>query len=193
MDYPQGFIFLKEKTKLESLSTLQAWFTADVEIYLQGQSPNSKVLDQKIKNLSEIHRFVWKKSDYQMQCIAFNHTMVSHAFLWAHNSDVLKVYWIDSKEHHLEVSGLAKRIKSALQFSYLLHELEACHMAMANYIFAKTGQTMLDQTEVDRLMMGRAWGTPSEIEIHMRKIAKSETRAGLLRRIDLEHSEEIAA
>jgi len=36
--------------------------------------------------------------------------------------------------------------------------------------------------------MGRNWGTISEAEIHIRQIAKNETRAGVLRRIDLEEN-----
>jgi hypothetical protein len=34
--------------------------------------------------------------------------------------------------------------------------------------------------------MGRLWGTTSEAEIHIRQIAKNETRAGVLIRLDLE-------
>ena len=50
----------------------------------------------------------------------------------------------------------------------------------------KTGATLAGDADIDRFFMGRMWGTTSEAEIHIRQIAKNETRAGALRRIDLE-------
>ena len=41
--------------------------------------------------------------------------------------------------------------------------------------------------DIERFFSGRDWGTRTEAEIHIRQIAKNETRAGVLWRIDLEN------
>jgi hypothetical protein len=44
--------------------------------------------------------------------------------------------------------------------------------------------------DIERFFSGRDWGATTEAEIHIRQIAKNETRAGLLRRFDLEKETE---
>lgn len=44
---------------------------------------------------------------------------------------------------------------------------------------------MVGDQDIERFIMGRAWGSVSEAEIHIKKIAKNETRAGVLVRLDL--------
>ena len=41
--------------------------------------------------------------------------------------------------------------------------------------------------DIERFFSGRDWGTRTEAEIHIRQIAKNETRAGVLWRIDLQN------
>ena len=45
---------------------------------------------------------------------------------------------------------------------------------------------MVGDQDIERFIMGRAWGSVSEAEIHIRQIAKNETRAGVLVRLDLD-------
>ena len=190
MKYPQGYIFLNEKAKLPPLATLQAWFGGSADIYVRGVSKPSKVLDDRIALLEELHRYAMKKSDYQMQCVVFCGTAVSELFLIAHSSSMLKVYWIDSSEQAHKLKELSKYIRCALQVSHHIYKLQEEYLSLAKYIHRKTGQSLVGDTEIERFFIGRNWGTTSEAEIHIRQIAKNETRAGILRRFDLEEHKE---
>ena len=190
MKYPQGYIFLNETAKLPPLATLQAWFGGSADIYVRGVSKPSKVLDDRIALLEELHRYAMKKSDYQMQCVIFCGTAVSELFLIAHSSSMLKVYWIDSSEQAHKLKELSKYIRCALQVSHHIYKLQEEYLSLAKYIHRKTGQSLVGDTEIERFFIGRNWGTTSEAEIHIRQIAKNETRAGILRRFDLEEHKE---
>jgi hypothetical protein len=188
MKYPQCYIFLNEKTQFPPLSTLQAWFKAGTEIYVKGLSRDSKVLDNRITLLEELHRHAWKKSDYQMKCIVISDTIVSSTFLIAHRSDLIKVYWIDSPEHAKEIKQVSKHIRMSMSLTHSICSVEKNYSSLSEYIYNKTGSMLVGDAEIQRFFMGRNWGTISEAEIHIRRIAKSETRAGVLRRIDLEEN-----
>jgi hypothetical protein len=131
-----------------------------------------------------------KKSDYQMQCLVFCGSAVSELFLIAHSSNLLKVYWIDSAEQAQKLKELSKYIRCALQVSHHIYKLQEEYLSLAKYIHRKTGQSLVGDTEIERFFIGRNWGTTSEAEIHIRQIAKNETRAGILRRFDLEEHKE---
>ena len=60
MKYSQGYIFLNEQTKLPPLATIQAWFGGNAEIYVRGVSKQSKVLDDRIALLEQLHRYAMK-------------------------------------------------------------------------------------------------------------------------------------
>ena len=188
MKYPQCYIFLKEKTQLPPISTLQSWFKTGTEIYVKGLSRDSKVLDDRISLLEELHRHAWKKSDYQMKCIVISDTLVSSTFLIAQSSDLIKVYWIDSPEHAKEIKQVSKHIRMSMNLTHSICSVEENYSSLSEYIYNKTGSMLVGDTEIQRFFMGRNWGTISEAEIHIRQIAKSETRAGVLRRIDLEEN-----
>ena len=190
MKYPQGYIFLNEQAKLPPLATLKAWFGGNAEIYVRGVSKPSKVLDDRIALLEDLHRYAMKKSDYQMQCVVFCGTAVSELFLIAHSSSLLKVYWIDSSEQAHKLKELSKYIRCALQVSHHIYKLQEEYSSLAEYIHTKTGQSLVGDTEIEQFFIGRNWGTTSEAEIHIRQIAKNETRAGILRRFDLEEHKE---
>ena len=95
MKYPQGYIFLNEQTKHPPMEVLEKRFPAGADIYVRGVSKASKVLDDRIALLEELHRYAMKKSDYQMQSVVFCGTAVSDFFLMSSQGNILKVYWID--------------------------------------------------------------------------------------------------
>ena len=76
MKYPQGYIFLNEQTKLPPMDVLEKRFPAGADIYVRGVSKASKVLDDRIVLLEELHRYTVKRSAYTMQCIVFCGTAV---------------------------------------------------------------------------------------------------------------------
>ena len=185
MKYPQGYLFLDESTQLPVLSTVQAWFTAKTEIYLPGVSPRSKLLDSRVAMLAGIHRHITKRAELQMGCIVFNDTKLSQTFMLAHAADIKRIYWIDSAEKAREIKKLDVAIRLSQRFDSYVDQCGDTYQAMADYIFKKTGQAMVGDPDIQRFISGRFWGTKSEAEIHIRQIAKNETRAGVLVRLDL--------
>jgi hypothetical protein len=103
---------------------------------------------------------------------------------------MLKVYWIDSAEQAKKIKQLSKHIYCAMELRHYIREVRETYSALTNYIFANTGQTLTGDADIERFFSGRDWGTTTEAEIHIRQIAKNETRAGILRRFDLEEHEE---
>jgi hypothetical protein len=190
MKYPQGYIFLNEKTKLPPLPTVQAWFGGRTAIYVRGVSKPSKVLNERIELLEKLHRYTMKKSDYQMQCVVFCGTAVSELFLIAQTHDLIKVYWVDSADQAKKINQLSSYINCAMQLDHHIIDVRETYSTLTNYIYSKTGQTLTGDADIERFFSGRDWGTTTEAEIHIRQIAKNETRAGILRRFDLEEHEE---
>ena len=123
-----------------------------------------------------------------MKCIVISDTIVSSTFLIAHRSDLIKVYWIDSPEHAKELKQVSKHIRMSMSLTHSICSVEKNYSSLSEYIYNKTGSMLVGDAEIQRFFMGRNWGTISEAEIHIRRIAKSETRAGVLRRIDLEEN-----
>ena len=189
MKYPQGYLFLDEAVNLPKLTTIQAWFTAKIDIYVPELSPKSKLLDGRIDQLAEIHRFIGKRSDYQMKCIVFNDTKVSQAFMLAHGTEIKKVYWIDSAQQAKEIKTLCAAVHESQVFSSYVDQCAETYQNLADYILEKSDQVMVGDAEIQRFIAGRFWGTTSEAEIHIRRIAMNETRAGVLIRLDLEDQE----
>ena len=187
MKYPQGYLFLDESTQLPVLSTVQAWFTAKTEIYLPGVSPRSKLLDDRVAMLAGIHGYITKAKGVglNMGCIVFNDTKLSQTFMLAHAADIKKIYWIDSAEKARDIKKLDVAIRLCRRFDAYVEQFGETYYELTNYIFKKTGQTMVGDQDIERFIMGRAWGSVSEAEIHIRQIAKNETRAGVLVRLDL--------
>jgi len=187
MKYPQGYLFLDESTQLPVLSTIQAWFTAKTEIYLPGVSPRSKLLDDRVAMFAGIHGYITKAKGVglNMRCIVFNDTKLSQTFMLAHSTDIKKIYWIDSAEKARDIKRLAAVIRQSQVFSLCVEQFGETYYELADYIFKKTGQTMVGDPDIQRFISGRFWGSTSEAEIHIRQIAKNETRAGVLVRLDL--------
>lgn len=186
MKYPQCYVFLSEQTKLPALDVLQAWFETKRELYVRGVSRTSRTLNAEIEHLENLHRFVFNRYDGQMQCIVISGTEVNPIFLWAHLNDVLKVYWIDSPKHATQLHKLYDCIYTTIRFQEFISEIEDAYRYVSNYIYAKLGKRPVGDDNIHRFFIGRHWGTFSEAEIHVKQIAKNETRAGVLRRIDLE-------
>ena len=187
MNYPQGYIFLKLTTQLPPLPMIQAWFGSSNAIYVRGVSEPSKVLDERISLLEQLHRYAIEKSDYRMQSIVFCGTAVSELFLMIQMDDLIKVYWVDSEDQAKEIEELSRYIDCARQLDIHILNVRETYSSMSKYIYSKTGQRLTGDADIERFFSGRDWGTRTEAEIHIRQIAKNETRAGVLWRIDLQN------
>jgi hypothetical protein len=125
-----------------------------------------------------------------MQCIVFCGTAVSDFFLMSNPDDILKVYWVDSAAEAKKIKELSIYIHYAAELSLQIGRVRETYSNLTNYIHSKTGHTLTGDADIERFFSGRDWGTTSEAEIHIRQIAKNETRAGVMRRFDLEKETE---
>jgi hypothetical protein len=181
---------LVASTQLPPLNVLQAWFETKRGIYVRKVSRTSKKLNAEIASLETLHLFTFNSSDYRMKCIVFSGSAVSPMFLWAHINDILKVYWIDSPEHAVLVHRVHDAILNAMHFDDYVDDVEYAYQRMTNFIFAKLGKRPVGDDDIQRYFIGRKWRNTSEAELYIKQIARNETRAGILRRIDLEGAEE---
>ena len=101
--------------------------------------------------------------------------------------DLIKVYWVDSEDQAKEIEELSRYIDCARQLDIHIVNVRETYSSMSKYIYSKTGQRLTGDADIERFFSGRDWGTRTEAEIHIRQIAKNETRAGVLWRIDLEN------
>ena len=121
-----------------------------------------------------------------MKCIVFNDTRVSRTFMLANGTDIKKIYWIDSAQKAKDIRRLAVVIRQSQMLSSYIEQSADTYQKLSEYILNKTGQTLVGDPDIHRFVSGRFWGTKSEAEIHIRQIAKNETRAGVLVRLDLD-------
>ena len=185
MKYPQCYVFLSAQAKLPALDVLQKWFETKRELYVRGVSRKSKLLNEEIDNLENLHHFAFNRHDGPMQCIVFSGTELNPIFLWAHLTDVIKVYWIDSLDHAAKMQHLYEAIETTMYFEGYLTDIKDIFNELENYVYTKLGKTFVDDSNIYRFLTGRHWGTLTEVEIHIKQIAKNETRAGVLKRFDL--------
>lgn len=189
MDYPQGYIFLEADTQLTPLKLLKDWFGKKSSIYVKDVSRTSKELNSRIRQLEDVHRFAFDNSDYRMKCIVFKGTCVSSMFIWKHIEKVLKVYWIDSPDHAMKFKLLHNCIEHVMLFDEHISDIEHSYGSVSDYIFSEQGIRPVGDDNIQRFFTGRHWGGFSEAEILVKQIAKNETRAGVLHRLDLESQE----
>jgi hypothetical protein len=185
MKYPQCYVFLSAQAKLPALDVLQEWFETKRDLYVRGVSRTSKCLNAEIDNLENLHCFAFNRHEAPMQCIVFSGTELNPVFLWAHINDVLKVYWIDSLDHAAKMQYLYEAIDTTVHFDECLDHVKDLFNELENYVVTKLGKTLVDDSKIYRFLTGRHWGTLTEVEIYIKQIAKNETRAGVLKRLDL--------
>ena len=150
MKYPQGYIFMNEKTKLPPMAMLEKRFPAGADIYVRGVSKASKVLDDRIVLLEELHRYTVKRSAYTMQCIVFCGTAVSDFFLMSNPDDILKVYWVDSAAEAKKIKELSIYIHYAAELSLQIGRVRETYSNLTNYIHSKTGHTLTGDADIER-------------------------------------------
>ncbi len=89
----------------------------------------------------------------------------------------------------MQVHQLHGAIRIASDFEDHLCDDGFAYEKMSNYIYSKLAKRPVGDADIQRFFIGRQWLSTSEVEVHIRQIAKNETRAGILRRIDLEGAE----
>jgi hypothetical protein len=187
MNFPRCCVAIDKKYELPPLETIRKWAQTDYPVYVQNVSEFVDDLHIQTVGFLEIHYLIHSRADDDVQMIIFHGKAVSSILLMALGSHLKKVYWADSEEHINEINKFAENIEYLEIFEDACRRADLALSALTDTIRARTGSGLAGEDAYWRSVSGREhWGNETEAKIVMRKIARDITRAGVLRRIDLE-------
>jgi len=187
MKFPRCCLAVDKKYQLPPLETIQKWVQCNEAVYVEGVSEFDDNLHIQTVDFLEIHYLIHSRVDDDVQLIIFHGKAVNSILLMALGSHLKKVYWADSEEHLIEINKFAENIECLEIFEDACRRADLALSALTDIIRARTGSGLAGEDAYWRSVSGREhWGNESEAKIVMRKIARDITRAGVLRRIDLE-------
>jgi hypothetical protein len=187
MKFPRCCLAVDKKYQLPPLETIQKWVQCNEAVYVEGVSEFDDNLHIQTVDFLEIHYLIHSRVDDDVQLIIFHGKAVNSFLLMALGSHLKKVYWADSEEHLIEINTFAENIECLEIFEDACRRADLALSALTDIIRARTGSGLAGEDAYWRSVSGREhWGNESEAKIVMRKIARDITRAGVLRRIDLE-------
>jgi hypothetical protein len=187
MKFPRCCLAIDKKYELPPLETIQKWVQCNEAVYVEGVSEFDDNLHIQTVDFLEIHYLIHSRVDDDVQLIIFHGKAVNSFLLMALGSHLKKVYWADSEEHLIEINKFAENIECLEIFEDACRRADLALSALTDIIRARTGSGLAGEDAYWRSVSGREhWGDESEAKIVMRKIARDITRAGVLRRIDLE-------
>ena len=187
MKFPRCCLAIDKKYQLPPLETIQKWVQCNEAVYVEGVSEFDDNLHIQTVDFLEIHYLIHSRVDDDVQLIIFHGKAVNSFLLMALGSHLKKVYWADSEEHLIEINKFAENIECLEIFEDACRRADLALSALTDIIRARTGSGLAGEDAYWRSVSGREhWGDESEAKIVMRKIARDITRAGVLRRIDLE-------
>jgi hypothetical protein len=187
MKFPRCCLAVDKKYQLPPLETIQKWVQCNEAVYVEGVSEFDDNLHIQTVDFLGIHDLIHSRVDDDVQLIIFHGKAVNSFLLMALGSHLKKVYWADSEEHLIEINKFAENIECLEIFEDACRRADLALSALTDIIRARTGSGLAGEDAYWRSVSGREhWGNESEAKIVMRKIARDITRAGVLRRIDLE-------
>jgi len=187
MKFPRCCLAIDKKYQLPPLETIQKWVQCNEAVYVGGVSEFDDNLHIQTVDFLDIHELIHSRVDDDVQLIIFHGKAVNSFLLMALGSHLKKVYWADSEEHLIEINKFAENIECLEIFEDACRRADLALSALTDIIRARTGSGLAGEDAYWRSVSGREhWGNESEAKIVMRKIARDITRAGVLRRIDLE-------
>lgn len=185
MRYPQAYILIDEQYVMPTTATAQVWTQSKSPIYIQGVSKTNKSMEERVEAIKDIHRCLggtWSVKDH---AIVFTGKKVGHFLTMAIGNYFRKIYWIDSSEHASSILRVRDAIHTARAFEYHIHDAHEAYHQVSRFISNHTGDKPFRDEQIERLFDSRMWGDRSTAEHHLKRIAKNETRAGILNRLDL--------
>jgi hypothetical protein len=187
MKFPRCCVAIDKKYQLPPIETIQKWVQCDEAVYVEGVSEFDDNLHIQTVDFLEIHNLIHNNADDDVQLIIFHGKAVSSILLMALGSHLKKVYWADSEQHLNEINRFVDRLKDLEAFKRACNAADSALACLIDLIWEKTGSGIVGDDAYWRSVSGReCWGDKSEAEIVLRKIAGDLSRAGVLRRIDLE-------
>jgi hypothetical protein len=188
MDYPRAFVFINGDEDMPPLASVRKWFgsKSSSDVYVQGQSPVDEELDLAIKIISHIRCFSNDWSNNLEHCIVASITQVSLLAQTGLSERWCGISWMDSQSHGESQGVLSEAISGIVDLEEKFIEIEQCYAGLTDYVLKKTGQSMVSEPDLNRVLSGRHFSAQTEVEAHLKVIAKNETRSGVLWRIDLE-------
>jgi hypothetical protein len=187
MKFPRCYLAIDKKYQLPPLETIQKWVQCNEAVYVEGVSEFDDNLHIQTVDFLEIHYLIHSRVDDDVQLIIFHGKAVNSFLLMALGSHLKKVYWADSEEHLIEINTFAENIECLEIFEDACRRADLALSALTDIIRARTGSGLAGEDAYWRSVSGREnFGNESEAKIVMRNIGRDITRAGVLRRIDLE-------
>ena len=187
MKFPRCCLAIDKKYQLPPLETIQKWAQTNEPVYVENVSEFDHHLQVQSLKFLEIHNLIRNNADDDVQLIIFHGKAVISILLMALGSHLKKVYWADSKQHLNEINRFVDRLKDLEAFKRACNAADSALACLIDLIWEKTGSGIVGDDAYWRSVSGReCWGDKSEAEIVLRKIAGDLSRAGVLRRIDLE-------
>ena len=188
MKFPRCCVAIDKKYQLPPIETIQKWVQCDEAVYVEGVSEFDDNLHIQTVDFLEIHYLIHSRVDDDVQMIIFHGKAVNSFLLMALGSHLKKVYWADSEEHLIEINKFAENIECLEIFEDACRRADLALSALTDIIRARTGSGLAGEDAYWRSVSGREnFGNESEAKIVMRNIGRDITRAGVLRRIDLEN------
>ena len=187
MKFPRCCLAIDKNYQLPPIETIQKWAQCNEAVYVEGVSEFDDNLQVQSFNFLAIHNLIHNNADDEVHLITFHGTAVGINLIMALGAHLKKVYWADSEEHLDEINRFVDRLKDLEAFKRACNAADSALACLIDLIWEKTGSGLAGEDAYWRNVSGREnFGNESEAKIVMRKIACDITRAGVLRRIDLE-------
>ena len=187
MKFPRGYLVIDGACQLPPVETLRIWCQSEEPVYLAGISEFDDYFHMQTVDFLRVHDFIDDLTNENSQLVIFHGTKVSEMMLMAVSGHYKKIYWADSQEHLNEIEEMIKVIEKNDDFVWAFDNTDEALRHLSHFIKFKTGQPILGQEAYRQGVSAlRTFGNKLEPEVALRKIAKAITRAGVLRRIDLE-------
>lgn len=185
MRYPQAYVLIDEEYVMPPLATVQGWTSSKAPIYIQGVSKANKSMEERVEAIKDIHRCLGGKWSAKDHAVVFTGKKVGYFLTIATGNYFRKIYWIDSAEHAAAILRVRDAVDMAKAFEYHIHDAYEAYYRVSNFISKHTGDKPFVDEQIERLFASRMWGDISTAEHQLKRIAKNETRAGILQRLDL--------
>lgn len=185
MRYPQAYLIVDSGFQLPSVSVLQTWSLAKAPIYVAGKTKSVKSLDERICALKDLHEYLGGRNNSLDNVIVINSKSLGYFLLMAIGTYLKKVFWVDNAEQARKLVEIKSAVCDAQNFTKYLSYAAGSYSTVVDFINENSSDQFFRDDQIESFFEARLWGSRSTAEHHLKRIAKNETRAGILQRLDL--------